>query len=320
MGVPKFYLYQMPMTAGESFIRGFNDSSNQASNRKRISEQIEASKLGREAKKQEMFQSDQSFPLSQQHLQAQVDAINANTSLTPFRKQLLMAQAQRNSALAAHAGDLANGNPVGLEFAKIDAKNFANELDKSSVASSKADKVLAEINAFEHSYNSSPLWAKGAAYNPITAGIGKYVNGDVDVMSKAGANLTRYALQEDSGLSRITNYLAQLYQSGNLNASMGPAGVAKLAPQLRAVALQDKIKTSFLNELKNRGIFSSSQASQLWDEFTEKYPAIDENGVGQPQNALKWRQFLSEYGKEEEGDTSGGGTKEAGNNDPLGIR
>lgn len=287
----KFPIYQVAMNPALAFQQGFNNAQKVQLDRATGLENIEASKQTRAKQRQEMEQSAEEFPLTMDKTQALIDQIRSDTSLDPYRKQLLINQAKEASAKAAHAGDILGMEKGESEFSKQEAKNFADSIKQASQDNQTYDAMIQDVEGFQQAYNRVPSLSKGSSFTKLGGRLMGFYSGDTAAAQKYSSNLIQ-AIQKLGGKGfRPTDAYRQLVKEGTLSMDTPPDAVSEIGEGIKAKAAQEKQKIHFLGALANMGIRSNFTAEDLWSEYKDKYPALI-NGVAQPKNAEKWKTFL----------------------------
>jgi hypothetical protein len=318
--VPRNYMTvdQWPASPIESAVQGtlggmsaVSQLKSEAQKRLESQQNIATAKQNIAKSQQEMQQAEQKFPLDLEKAQADIDKIRDDMTLTPYQKQLYMAQvanqyasAKHQNELAKHVGDVAQQklllSPEESEFRKQEAKDFASSIKQTADNADAYDKMESDVDSFVQAYNRIPASLKGSAYNRFAAGAYGLFSGNIAEANKYSSNLIQ-AIQKLGGKGfRPTDAYRTLLAKGTLTMDTPPEAVDELAQGIKAKTQQERQKVHFQNTLVDMGIRSNAKAEDLWNEYKEKYPALI-NGKAQPQNFTKWSTFLKEKASGKEG-------------------
>lgn len=268
---------------------------------------IEARKA-QEGRLQQQMQAD--ISLRKREANRLEQAAKEASTLTPFRRELLSAQA----AKLRH--DITEKPMTAAEKA-FEAKtgtNFAEKLATSAENAEKAGDAIENIDSFYRAYKEIPTPFKGRRYHPVGLAIGAHIPGsipglvpsretlgNIDIAEKSSQRLVQSII---AGMhpGQVRNYLMQQTAKSTLGVGMSPEGVEKLAPVLKIGARSIQQHALFMNALKNAGIRDIGESSAIWQQYEKKYPLLNKKGEPQWENLEKWQEFVpNTRGRTEEG-------------------
>ena len=162
MGVPQFDKYNLAPTPFYSFMQSYDKTQAQDVENQKKRDEMKTAGITRQAMQQKMQQSEEAFPLEQQQLQATVEKIKADTSLTPYEKQLKIAQAAQAGAHANYFNAEASNMPRKLD---IEALNADSKAKMATYASAPSTALARTLNTPEMQslIKSNPSVAKNVA-------------------------------------------------------------------------------------------------------------------------------------------------------------